>query len=438
MKSKFIKSTLILLLGGFISKILGMIIKIVLTRVISTDGIGLYMLILPTFNLFITLCSLGLPTAISKMVSERKNNNKKIVLSLIKPILIYNIILIIILYLISPILSNNLLKNTDTYYPLIAIGLTLPFICISGIIKGYFFGKERMIPHTISNITEQLVRLTLTILYIPKLLHFSLTIAVTGVVLINILSELSSIIILLFFLPPNATITKEDFQVNKNITKDVLNISIPTTGSRLIGSIVYFLEPIILTYTLIKSGYTNNFITTEYGIINGYVFPLLLMPSFFTMAISNALLPTVSNSYSNGHYQYTKNKIKQAIFFSLLIGIPVTIILLIVPEIPLKLIYNTTLGIDYIKVIAPFFILHYIQSPLTSAMQAMGKATCAMVGTLCGSILRTIILIITGYLKIGLWGLIIATITNIIFVTIHHLYYVNKYLKKKNNIKFSH
>lgn len=438
MKSKFIKSTIILLIGGFISKILGMIIKVVLTRVVSTEGIGLYMLVLPTFNLFITLCSLGLPTAISKMVSEKRTNNKKIVLSIIKPIIIYNIILIIILYAISPILSKYLLNNNDTYYPLVAIGLTLPFICISGIIKGYFFGKEKMIPHTLSNITEQLVRLFLTIFYIPKLLVYGLNIAITGVVLINILSELSSIIILMFFLPKNEIITKDDFKRDKAIEKDVLNISIPTTGSRLIGSFVYFLEPIILTYTLVKSGYFNSFITNEYGIINGYVFPLLLMPSFFTMAISNALLPTVSNAYSHGHYKYTRSKIKQAIFFCLLIGIPITIILTLVPEIPLKLIYNTSEGLEYIKIVAPFFILHYIQSPLTSAMQAMGKATSAMVGTLCGSLLRTLILIVTGFLKIGLWGLIIATISNFIFVTVHHIYYVNKYLKEKNNIKFSH
>ena len=207
MKSKFIKSTIILLIGGFISKILGMVIKVVLTRVVSTEGIGLYMLVLPTFNLFITLCSLGLPTAISKMVSEKRTNNKKIVLSIIKPIIIYNIILIIILYAISPILSKYLLNNNDTYYPLVAIGLTLPFICISGIIKGYFFGKEKMIPHTISNITEQLVRLFLTIFYIPKLLVYGLNIAITGVVLINILSELSSIIILMFFFPKNEIIS---------------------------------------------------------------------------------------------------------------------------------------------------------------------------------------------------------------------------------------
>ena len=75
MKNKFIKSTVILIIGGFITKILGMVIKIVLTRTIKTDGIGLYMMILPTFNLFITLCNLGMPTAITKLVSEHKRKS---------------------------------------------------------------------------------------------------------------------------------------------------------------------------------------------------------------------------------------------------------------------------------------------------------------------------------------------------------------------------
>jgi len=429
MKSKFIKSTIILIIGGLITKLLGMFIKIVLTRIVTEKGIGLYMLILPTFNLFITLATLGLSPAISKLISERKNKSKRIILSIIPIVLLYNFILIILLFLISPLLSKNLLQNNDTYYPLISIGLTLPFICISSIIKGYFFGKEKMFPHTISNIIEQLARLILTYIYIPNLLHFGINIAISGVVLINIISEFISIITLLLFLPKKEIINHNDFKTDKTILKDVLNISIPSTGSRLIGSLVYFFEPIILTFCLKYSGYSNEFITLEYGIINGYVYPLLLMPSFFTLAISNALLPVISNSYANNKKEYAKKKLKQAIFFSLIIGIPCTLVFMLIPDIPLKFIYNTNLGIKYIIFIAPFFLLHYIQAPLTSCMQGIGKAKEAMYGTLIGSLLKTIFLIILSFIKIGLWGLVISSITNIIYVTIHHYYHVQKSLK---------
>ena len=424
MKNNFIKSTIILIIGGFISKILGMIIKIILTRTISTKGIGIYSLILPTFNLFITLCSLGLPIAISKQISEQRKKVKEIILPIIPLTLLFDVLLIMILFILSPLLSNFLLKNKMTYYPLIAIGLTLPFISISSILKGYFFGKEKMFPTTLSNITEQLIRLILTLTLIKCLMKYSLGIAITGVVLINILSEGISIITLLLFIPKHEKISFSDFKLDQSQIKDLLDISLPTTGSRLIGSITYFLEPILLTYALTKLGYSINDITIEYGIINGYVYPLLLLPSFFTMAISSALLPVVSNAYSKRNYSYTRYKIKQALVISLIIGIPCTLLFMTIPKYFLNTIYNTNEGLTYIKIIAPFFLLHYIQGPLTASMQAMNKAKEAMIGTLYGSIIRCILLLTLSFLHIGLWGLLIATITNIIFITIHHFYYV--------------
>lgn len=424
MKNNFIKSTIILIIGGFISKILSMIIKIILTRTISTKGIGIYSLILPTFNLFITLCSLGLPIAISKQISEQRKKAKEIILPIIPLTLLFDVFLIIILFILSPPLSNFLLKNKMTYYPLIAIGLTLPFISISSILKGYFFGKEKMFPTTFSNITEQLIRLILTLTLIKYLMKYSLSIAITGVVLINILSEGISIITLLLFIPKHEKISFSDFKLDQSQIKDLLDISLPTTGSRLIGSITYFLEPILLTYALTTSGYSINDITIEYGIINGYVYPLLLLPSFFTMAVSSALLPVVSNAYSKRNYSYTRYKIKQALVISLIIGIPCTLLFMTMPKYFLNTIYNTNEGLTYIKIIAPFFLLHYIQGPLTASMQAMNKAKEAMLGTLYGSIIRCILLLTLSFLHIGLWGLLIATITNIIFITIHHFYYV--------------
>lgn len=429
MKNNFIKSTIILIIGGFLTKILGMLIKIVLTRTISTKGIGIYSLVLPTFNLFITLCSLGLPIAISKLVSERGRNHKKIVLIPIPFIMLFNLGLMLIIFITAPYLSHNLIKNEMTYYPLLAIAFTLPFICISSIIKGYFFGKEEMFPTTLSNVVEQIVRLVLTFTVIKMLIGYSLTYAVTGVVLINILSEGASILVLLMFLPKNKNIKLKDFKYDKSIIKELLDISIPTTGSRLIGSLCYFFEPIVLTYALNLVGYDNHFITMEYGIINGYVYPLLLLPSFFTLAISNALLPVVSKSYSMKNYSYTKYKIKQSIAISLMIGIPCTLLFMFMPEFFLKLIYNTNEGLVYIKVIAPIYLLYYIQGPLTASMQAMNLAKEAMFGTLIGSILRTLSLLIFSLMRIGMWGLIISSIVNIVFITLHHLYYVYKNLK---------
>ena len=239
MKNKFIKSTIILIIGGGITKLLAMVIKIFLTRAIGDSGIGLYMLILPTFNLFITLCSMSLSVSISKLISDGKNSKRKIVLSIVPSSLIYNFILMFLLIIFAPFISNNLLKNGLTYYPIMAIAFTLPFICISSILKGYFYGNENMTPFVISNILEQIVRLVFIIFIIPKLMIYGVSIAASMVVLINVVSEFSSIICLILFIP-NKKISFSDFKFDKNIFKDVLDISLPSTGSRLIGSISFF------------------------------------------------------------------------------------------------------------------------------------------------------------------------------------------------------
>ncbi len=427
-KNKFVVATIILIIGGFITKILSMVIKIVMTRLVGTEGIGLYMLVNPTFMLFIAICTLGMPTAISKLVSEDKRNNKKLVFSAVAIAIIINILIMLTILISGRFIADNLLHEPRSYYSIIAIGLVLPFISISSILRGYFFGKQKMIPHVVSNITEDITRLISIILFTPLFLMKGLEYAVAFLILSNIISELTSIIILFFFLPKNFKLNKNDITPNLSNIKDILEISLPTTGSRLIGTIGAFFEPIILTFFLLKTGFTNQYILTEYGVLNGYVMPLILLPSFFTGAISQALLPIVSQGYSNKKYEYVRNKIKQALFFSLLIGIPATLIFTFIPEIPLKLIFNTNEGINYIKVLAPICLLHYIQAPLTSTLQAIGKSHTAMFGTLVGMILRTVCLIVCCNMGLGLWSLVIASSVNIIYVTIHHIVDVRKYV----------
>lgn len=426
-KSKFIKSSIILIIGGLITKVLGMIIKIITTRLIGVYGMGIYMMVSPTYMLLISICTFGLPVAISKLVAEDKFNNKNIILSIIPISLMINLIIIILLFLFGHFISNNLLHEPKTYFSIICMGFVLPFISISSIIRGYFFGKERMIPHVISNICEDVIRLIILVIGIPIFLTKGIEFAVAFIVISNIFSELSSIIILTLCLP-KSNIKVNDFLPNKKNIKSIFDISIPTTIGRLIGNIGYFLEPIILTTVLLKVGYTNKYIVYEYGIVSGFVLPTLLLPSFFTGAISQALIPVISKSYSNNNLKYTKSKIKQAIFICLLIGIPVTIFFLLFPEFCLEFLYNTNEGVTYLRFLAPICLMQYIQSPLTSSLQAMGKAKQAMYGTLIGMISRTTLLFILSSLKIGMWGLVISTSISIILVTYHQYKEIKKVL----------
>ena len=432
MKEKFIISTIKLLIGGLLTKLLGMIIKIFMSRLMGVEGLGIYMLILPTFSLFIALAQFGFPTALSKLIAEDSKNNKRLFFSLIPISLVINILLIILILFISPTLANNLLHDNRCIYGIYAIGLVIPFTTLSSICRSYFFGKQKMLPHVISNVSEDIIRLLLIIGGVPFFIKKGIKYAVCYVILINVISELVSTLILIFFLPKNIKIRREDLTPSRIYIKDSLDISIPTTTGRLIGSIGYFLEPIILTSTLLLVGYSNNYIVSEYGVISGYVIPLLLLPSFFTLAISQALLPTVTKLYYHHDIRGVKRKIKQALFFSLLIGIPTTIILMIEPKFFLKLVYDTTKGASYMMVLAPFCIFQYIQAPLSFCLDAIGKSKDNMKATLYGTIVRCVTLFLFAFLRIGIWCFILSTCIQIIVVTFYNMNKIKKYLYKKD------
>lgn len=425
-RNNFVKVTFILLIGGFISKFLGFILKIIITRLIGIEGIGLYSLVMPTFGLFTTIAIFSFPIAISKIVAEEKKRSKNVLLSIIPVSLLINICFIILVFVFAPSISSFLLKEPRVYYPILCIALTMPFIGLSSIIKGYFWGKQRMMPYIISNISEQIVRLGLLVFFVPIMLEKSLVLTISMIILVNVISETVSIIVMLFAFPKNAKITKNDLKPVKENIKEVMDISIPSTSSKVIGSIAYFFEPIILTNTLLYVGYSSSFILEQYGILNGYSLSLLLLPQFFSQSISTALIPEVSKHYSLGNKRKCIKRVKQIVSLSLLIGLITSSVLYIFPEFFLKVLFGEVQGVSYLRFLAPFMILYFIDLPIISSLQALNKAKENMIITIVGSLIKLFLIFSLSLLKIGLYGIIIAIIVNMILVT-----YLNyKALKK--------
>ena len=426
-KNLFIKSTLILILSGFLTKILGFIIKVIYTRIIGEYGISLYALATPTYSLLLTIATLSIPISISKLVSENKGRSIRILTSATFLILSINFLLILLILLTRNFIAINLLKEPLASPILLAFALTLPFVSISSVLKGYFAGKQNMIPHATSNIIEQIIRLVIITFILPILMKKNVLHAVIGLILLTILSEISSIIVFFFFIPKHINF-KTNLLPSKKHTKNILEISIPTVSSKIIGNIGYFFEPIILTNLLLISGYPSSYILREYGAYNAYSLQLLTMPSFFIAAISTSLLPEISKFHGENNIEMIKKRIHQSILFALIIGIFFSFIIFTFRDTLLFSLYNTTSGSNYIKILAPFFVLFYLEGVLTSSLQALGYAKLSMNITLYGVILKLIVMSILSLCHIGIYSLVYAEIINILFVVFLNTKYLRKYV----------
>ena len=273
-------------------------------------------------------------------------------------------------------------------------------------------------PHTISNVIEQIVRIILIFLIIPSLVNKGIVYSVMGLILISIASELASIFTFLVFLPKKFKITKEDLKPDMKTAKEILNISIPTVSGRLVGNIGFFFEPIILTNVLLFAGYSMDFILNEYGAYNAYTISLLSMPSFFIAAISSSLLPEISKYFYHKNYIMVKRRLKQAMILSFIVGLIFSSFIYLFREPLLSTLYNTTKGSEYIEVLAPFFVLFYLEGPLQSVLQAVGKAKTTMFITMVAVITKLVTMAILSLCHIGMYSLVIAEIIDIFIIVI--------------------
>ena len=426
--NKFLKTTLILMVGGLITKFLGFIIKILYTRAIGTEGVSLYTLITPTYSLLLAISSLGMPLAISKMVAEKKVRSYKILSQAAIILLFINLLLVFLVFSFSDVISTTLLHDKRVSILLKGAALTLPFVSVTSILKGYFYGKQKMIPNNFSNIVEQLIRIIFIIVFLPHFLEKGLVRGVLSLILISIITETISFVIFMSFLDKNICIDIKKIKYDESVSKDLLAISIPSVAGRFIGNIGFFLEPIILSYLMLKTGYSNETFVLEYGIYNGYAMSYLLLPSFFISAIATSLVPEISKYYGEGNKKMVKRRLKQGLNISLLFGGLVTIIMVIFCKDAMNIIYNTNVGYKYVEAIGIFFILYYLEAPLTSTLQSIGKANITFKISFLGVIIKLFTMALLASLGFGMYSLLISEIINIFFVVLLNFKYIYKYI----------
>jgi stage V sporulation protein B len=448
--SKFLRGTFILLIAGLITRLLGFINRIVIARSIGEEGVGLHMMAFPTFILVVTITQLGLPIAISKNVAEAEARKdyaeikKILVVSLVTTISL-SIIFTPALILLAPLLSKTLFTDQRIYYPLIAIAPVVPIIAVSSVLRGYFQGRQNMRPAANSQILEQVVRITLIAFLTKAFLPYGIEYAAAAVMISSVIGEFVSLLYLITTFK-----LKKRFKLRKNFFKSVhsgkktfynlMDIALPTTGSRMIGSIAWFFEPIVVSHSLAIAGVAAAVATKQYGSLTGYAMPLLMLPSFITYSLATSLVPAISEANSQNDHKLIEYRLQQALRFAFITGGLSVIVLYVLADPLMQLMYGSTKGSDFIRLMAPFFLFYYYQGPLQAVLQALNLARAAMINSLIGAIVKTaVIFLLATQPSFGINGVALAIMVGFVLVTILHFatvlkrisftFYIREYLK---------
>ena len=197
MKRKLINSFIILSASSTISKIFSILNRMLLSRLLPLEAMSLYLVIMPTLSLCLTLGQVGIPSAVFRLILHPKYKNYKVITTAIILSFFSVIVICGTLFILSPFIAHSLLKNDYTLYPILSFLIFIPLIAISGIIKNYYLAKGHVYVIAKSQIVEETSRLLFTYLFLKTPLSSSLPFLVTIAYLSMSFGELMSIIYLL-------------------------------------------------------------------------------------------------------------------------------------------------------------------------------------------------------------------------------------------------
>lgn len=440
MKISIIKNLSILLFFGLAVKILGLFNKIILSRALEIDGLAYYTKLIPIAALFMTLASFSLGPVITQMVSKNisktpYSNKDLIKKSLITATTTASIISIIHL-LLNYVICHYLLRMDALIKPFLFFIPLYYLQSYTAIFKGYFHGHGKMETYAIGQLIEQIIRIILVYIYIIPQMKISLINGVVAAIISLSIGEICQnlymfINVLFFTNLGNKTNIKTEY-------KEIIKPAISLTINKLFSSITMFLEPIIYTYAFLKTGLSTTIADELYAVIHGYAFPIILTTNFISIAIENAILPSLTIAHNNNDFKKVDEIVNKSLLMCFIPGAIMSFICFNYSYELMQLFYKTTKGALYIKMMAIPSFIAYFEGVFVSLLIATGNEKKLVINTIITNILHlTVIYFLVSIPYFNAMGLVISVCISMILSTLL-LYFISikktKYRLKKRYI----
>lgn len=445
----FMRGTLVLSAAAFINRILGFISGMYIARVLGAEGIGILMMAHPLVPLVITITELGLPVAISKLVAEahargERHKVRRILHVSLAVTGFLSVTLTTVSLLGSEWIASILLSDQRAYYAMLAITPIAPIIAVSAVLKGYFRGMQQMKTIAASDVLEHTVQIACVLALVHLLLPYGVAYAAAGAMAASVFSEMISLLFLMASYKlygerkqPGETWSSH-LKHGRSTLGELLQIGLPTTGHGVIHSLYNAFQPLLITSSLALAGIGTALATKQFGLLAGYAFPLLFMPSFITHSLSTALIPAIGEAAANKNSLLIHERMNQAMKLGLLIGAPATIILYEWATPLTTLIYNAPEAGMLLKILAPIFFLHYFDAPLHAILLGLGRASATLWNYVIATAFKVVSIFVFGSqfgivgiaYGIGI-GIVMQTLLNFLSISgsIGFYWSINPYVK---------
>ena len=431
-KQNFLYGTAMLAMATAIVKIIGAIYKIPLNAIIGKQGFSYYSTAYEIYNVLLMISTAGLPVAMSRMISQASSlghyNQVRRIFSTAKALFLG---LGITGSLLMTLFCRQLAafqNQPDAWAAIGALGPCVLLICIMSTFRGFFQGQSNMLPTSVSQVIEAVVKLIVGMAAAVAILHFSKSIplAAGGAIMGVTISCLVSAVYLFsrfrkhFGDMPSSNETPDSFGLT---AKRLLAIAIPITIGSAGLQILTMMETKIYMGQLLGLGYTQMEADSMKGIYNMSQ-TIYNMPCAFITPITISIIPAITANLTLMDFKGAKATEESAARVTGLICMPCAFGLACLAG-PVTALLGGYKGDDLalstaLMTIMGFNIMFNAIVLLTNAMmQARGHAVVPVINMFISGFLRLLVVyILTGNRDIGIIGTPIGAMLCFLCITI--------------------
>lgn len=493
-KQSFMAGVFTIMVAQVLVKLLGFVYRHVLTVIpeFGDEGNGIYGIGFNIYMLLLTVTTVGVPGAISKLVSGKVARGQikeakrifRVALGLFSIVGIIGTLIMIVCA--KPMAS--LAGNDSASGVLLALAPSVIFVSIAAVIRGYFNGMYNMKPSSFNQTLEQIFKAGLTILFVYGIhyiytnqaelaLEYGInkdTITAIMAVWANIASTISCAIGLAYLFiyyqlhkndinelkdGDQDPITNEDEIVNaqgsiRRIVKMILSLSIPMSLASIVSAINRnidsftvnnILQQVLPIMNPEKFANNSSLIVAEatrlYGILAGKVDMLIGLPLSINIAFATALVPAVTEAIAKDDKALASKRISYSIRLSMIIALPCSLGLCVLAKPVLELLFHGQVATSPESVlllqISSFTILFTVMNQtINASLQGIGRMFIPACALCVGVIIKLLLnLILIRIPAINVYGAAVGSVVCHFIATLIVTHVLRKSIKLETNFK---
>ena len=390
-KEGFMQGVITLMFSQVLIKILGLVYTLYLTnrQGFGDKGNGICASGYQIYALLLTISSIGVPSAISKLVSERVavGDNKgahRIFKIAFATFAVIGLIGSLLLFFGANVIANQWLQIPDAEMTLVALSPAIFFVTVASVMRGYFNGRQKISVGAKSQTLEQVFKTLLTIIVVEVVAILSNVSTEWMAAGANLATTLATFLgfsyLFLYYRSERKEVATEikntvnyKYERVSTIIKRILLVSIPITLTAIMSSINKNVDSFTVVRNL-RAFMPEDQATALYGILGGKVDTLTSLPLAINVAFATALVPAISAAKARNDNKTITEKTSFSLLVSMLIGLPCTVGMFIFAQPILNLLFpNANDGALILQISALTIIFTILDQTINGALQGFGK-----------------------------------------------------------------